>query len=280
MAAVTGFDGPVTAVTVDVFPGRSALIAVTGCVTSGRLARRGVTASFVTRGTLVALPSRNMSRIWGSNVVESVCAGCGKKLPRREGRGRPATYHGPACRQRARRARLAADPARADLLALLDHAGRAVADARRAATTGEDARAALAELTAVIELAEAALPDAAAAIPSTKVEGLHEHAAKPTVMESAPPETRPVTREDVIDVDTVRVERGRDFEISGSYRVLAGDSILLGYVARDRRRRWGARTAATMLNVPGGPWRTRQDALAGLLLNGGIRTAKMWKPQS
>jgi hypothetical protein len=77
----------------------------------------------------------------------------------------------------------------------------------------------------------------------------------------------------VIDVATVRVERGEDFESSGTYRVLAGDSILLGYLGRDRRRRWEARTAATVLTVPGGPWRTRQDALVGLLLNSSIRTS-------
>jgi hypothetical protein len=84
---------------------------------------------------------------------------------------------------------------------------------------------------------------------------------------------RPVTREDVIDVDTVRAERSEDFEVSRTYRVLASDSILLGYVARGRRRSWEARTAATTLTVRGGPWRTRQDALVGLLLNGGIRTS-------
>lgn len=59
-----------------------------------------------------------------------------------------------------------------------------------------------------------------------------------------------MTRKDVIDVDTVRVERGQDFEISGTYRVLAGNSILLGYLARDQRRRWEARTAT--LDIPRG----------------------------
>ncbi|KDN16424.1 hypothetical protein DV20_41160 [Amycolatopsis rifamycinica] len=97
-----------------------------------------------------------------------------------------------------------------------------------------------------------------------------------------------MTGEDLIDFDTVRVERINEFENLGTYRVLAGDSILLGYLGRDRRRRWkaclrsrsagAARTAATSLAVPGGPWRTRQDALVGLLLNGSIRTADMQKP--
>ena len=44
-----------------------------------------------------------------------VCAGCGKPMPSRSRRGRPATYHGPTCRQRAHWARPAADPNRADL---------------------------------------------------------------------------------------------------------------------------------------------------------------------
>ena len=206
-----------------------------------------------------------------------VCAGCGKTLPNPGGRGRPATYHGPACRQRARRARLAADPARADLLGLLDRAERAVAAARRAATSGADPRAALAELAGVAELANASHATEAAAAPHAEVERASASAAESTtvtkfVTDTIATEARPVTREDVIDVDTVRVERGEDFEFSGTYRVLAGDSIVLGYLARDQRRRWEARTAATTMTVPGGPWRTRQDALVGLLLNGGIRT--------
>jgi hypothetical protein len=161
---------------------------------------------------------------------------------------------------------------------LLDRAGRAVAGARRAVTSGEDARAALAELAAVAELAQVAQATDVAATSRVEVEARSAHATEPTVTESVTesfvPETRPVTREDLIDVDTVRVERGKDFEISGAYRVQAADSILLGYLGRDRRRRWEARTAATSLAVPGGPWRTRQDALVGLLLNGGIRTAE------
>ena len=64
----------------------------------------------------------------------------------------------------------------------------------------------------------------------------------------------------------MHLERGKDFKISRTYRVLAGDSILLGYLGRDRRRRWEARTAATFLTVPGGPQRTRKEALVILLL--------------
>lgn len=212
-------------------------------------------------------------------MPEPVCAGCGEMLPRSSGRGRPAAYHGPACRQRARRARLAADPACTSLLALLDRAGRAVAGARRAVTSGEDARAVL---TAVAELAQVAQATEVAATSRVEVEDSSAQVVEPTVTESVTespaPGARPVTREDVIDVDTVRTERGKDFEISGTYRVLAGDSILLGYLGRDRRRRWEARTAVTFLNVPGGPWRTRQEALVGLLLNGGVSVASTRKP--
>lgn len=209
-------------------------------------------------------------------MIGPVCGGCGKTLPHASGRGRPARYHGAACRQRARRARLAADPARADLLGLLDRAGRAVAAARHAALSGEDPGAALAELAAVAELVNT--PHLPHAVPARSAAPKHPAAPVPdkrpvteSVTNMGAPTVRPVTRKDMIDVDTVRVERGEDFEISGSYRVLAGDSILLGYLARDRRRRWEARTT-TALTVSGGPWRTRQDALVGLLLNGGIRT--------
>jgi hypothetical protein len=89
-----------------------------------------------------------------------------------------------------------------------------------------------------------------------------------------------MTHEDVVDVDTVRIERGEDFEVQGTYRVLAGDSILLGYLGRNQRRRWEARTATTALPVPGGPWHTRHDALIGLLLNGGIRTIPTPQPSN
>jgi hypothetical protein len=210
-------------------------------------------------------------------MANSVCAGCGKALPSRSGRGRPATYHGPACRQRARRARLATDPGRAELLSLLDQAGQAIATARRAVISGDNPHAALAELAATVESANASeAPDVTSALLAVAKRPPMPVAEPPTVTEfvteAAASKVRLVTHRDVIDVDTVRVERGEDFEISGTYRVLAGDSILLGYLARDRRRRWEARTATTALTVPGGPWHTRQDALVGLLLNSGIRT--------
>lgn len=126
------------------------------------------------------------------------------------------------------------------------------------------------------ELAEAAQVTHVAATPCAEMESVsaqgQESAVTKSITEWVAPEARPVTREDVIDVETVRVERGKDFEILGTYRVLAGDSILLGYLGRDRHRRWAARTAAAALTVPGGPWKTRQNALLGLLLDSGVRT--------
>lgn len=206
-----------------------------------------------------------------------VCAGCGKTLPPPTGRGRPATYHGPACRQRARRARLAANPDRSDLLTLLDRASQAVAAARRAAISGHNPAPALAEPATVAEIV--AVGHVADNAPGRRPTAEHS-ATDPveltpvthSVTEPIESQVRPATSQDLIDVDTVHVERSEDFEISGTYRALAGDSLLLGYLERDGRRRWQARTATTAVTVPGGPWRTRQDALVGLLLNGSIRT--------
>jgi hypothetical protein len=142
--------------------------------------------------------------------------------------------------------------------------------------TGDDPRAALAELAAVAELAHFGhLPDRA--MLSATVECQPKRATTPNIVtesvtDSARPEARPVTCADVIDLDTVRIERGKDFESQGTYRVLAGDSIVLGYLGRDRRRRWEARTSTTALTVRGGPWRTRKDALVHLLMDGGFAT--------
>jgi hypothetical protein len=109
-----------------------------------------------------------------------ICAGCGKPLPRPSGRGRPATYHGPACRQRAHRARLTAEPGRAELLALLDRAGLAVAAARRAAMCGDDPHAALMELATVAELANVGLATDVAPPPNVATKHPSTHAPEPS----------------------------------------------------------------------------------------------------
>lgn len=76
---------------------------------------------------------------------------------------------GPACRQRAGRERLAAEPDRADLLTPLDRAGRALAAARHAGLSGDVPAAALMEL-AIAELANAGHTSDDAAVPSATVE--------------------------------------------------------------------------------------------------------------
>lgn len=55
---------------------------------------------------------------------------------------------------------------------------------------------------------------------------------------------------------------------SAEWRVLAGDldtPIQVGTVKRGRRGRWEALTASLVDEVPGGPWRSRQDAVVHLL---------------
>ena len=59
-------------------------------------------------------------------------------------------------------------------------------------------------------------------------------------------------REDVIDVDMVRVKRGKDLEISGVYHMLAGYPVLLHCCGCDRRPRWEVRTAAKTLTLSDG----------------------------
>jgi hypothetical protein len=73
-----------------------------------------------------------------------VCGGCGGLLPERSGsRWRPARYHGAACRQRARRARMATEPGPVELLAVAERTERAAGALRRAVTVSGDIRAAL-----------------------------------------------------------------------------------------------------------------------------------------
>jgi hypothetical protein len=80
---------------------------------------------------------------------------------------------------------------------------------------------------------------------------------------------RAVTAVEVIDSDSVRVVRGSNFEVSGSYHALAvvgDDEVLIGSVQRSGRAAWQALTPS-FIRLTGGPWRTRQDALVQLLLN-------------
>jgi hypothetical protein len=153
--------------------------------------------------------------------------------------------------------------------------------ARRAAISGGDPAPALLELAALVEAlcVEAAEPVASDPNGVDHPSGRSEVAQEP-VTEKVTEFDRVVPRLaspiDKIDLDTVRVARCDDFEVSGSYRVLAGDDespVLLGFVARGRGKAWEARTATTGVRISGGPWRTRQDALVRLLMDSGIRTA-------
>jgi hypothetical protein len=73
-----------------------------------------------------------------------------------------------------------------------------------------------------------------------------------------------------IDPDTVRLERSADYDVTGTWRVLAGpadDPMLVGFVRNSGRgKHWEARTPS-LITVSGGPWRTRQDALVHLVFN-------------
>lgn len=84
----------------------------------------------------------------------ATCQGCGEPLPPPSPRGRPARYHGSACRQRARRARLRAQANDQDWTAL-EGVDVAIADLRRLMATGRDPRPALTRLlTAALGIAD------------------------------------------------------------------------------------------------------------------------------
>jgi hypothetical protein len=210
-----------------------------------------------------------------------------------------ARYHGPACRQRARRARLAVDPDRAQLLALAQRAEHAALALRRAVTTGQDHDAAVAEWLAAADALAATLSDGAHD-ESTPVNGATTPQDSPvtkSVTETVPcpaaPEPaqhstgsaqrsgNPATnqaarrrhttqqqRPQPIDPDTVRLERSGDYDLTGTWHVVAGpanDPIPVGFVRRnDLGKRWQARTPA-LVAISGGPWRTRQDAVLHLV---------------
>jgi hypothetical protein len=222
--------------------------------------------SYVTEVKVTCGLSRNTSQM-RVGMMQVLCGGCGKALPVRSGMaGRPATYHGATCRQRARRARLAAEPDRAALLAGLEDVGHALSTARRAVLTDHDAHAALKQLRAAVT----ALAPGAAPQPQPQPQPV----TKP-VTESAdrhatvnPDQPRPVTPADQIDPDTVQVQRCPDFQYSGRYYTLAtarSETVLLGILKRSFPTGWVAMTP-WLVTLSGGPWRTRQDALVQLLL--------------
>lgn len=219
-----------------------------------------------------------------------LCVGCGQSLPERAARGRPARYHGPACRQRARRTRLDLDPGRAALLAVAERAEHAAIALRRAVTTGQDHDAATAELiataTALADRPNATPPQPnpvtdTAAPPRPSVPEPHPQPAGPAQQPSSSV-TKKVTKQAAnqhpnqprrpqpIDPDTVRLQRSTDYDLTGTWQVLAGPTdhpITVGTVRRTGlSKQWEARTPA-LLTISGGPWHTRQDALIHLVLN-------------
>lgn len=231
-----------------------------------------------------------------------VCAGCGQPLTPRPGRGRRTQYHDATCRQRARRARLAAAHAPAwEALARLEAAAAAT---RRAMTTGAEAQAAIGDLQA----AAAELAACYGSPPSTpgtithvteKVTGTsgsngetRQHHTAPAVTENVTPlrqrTTRRATRgdaagptlpgpataterpslelDDPLDTSTVRMERGQG---PGTWVVICGqegNERVVGYLMHDLRRprAWAARGAGYE-PILGGPWNTRETALVQLI---------------
>lgn len=220
------------------------------------------------------------------------CAGCGSPLPAGSGRGRPARYHNAACRQRARRARLAT--ANSELLDALAAVESATSEVRRAVLAGESPNEAGHQLAwAAAKLAQRlGLPhpgsatEPAAGRPVTKYVTPPSNETEPPrpapasdvtkpVTEKPRPARRPRTRPTapaLLDLETVRQERSTD-PLRPGWRVLAGPAgapVLVGFlepvysVTGRRSSRWEARTERLTL-VSGGPWRNRTQALANLV---------------
>ncbi|WP_192909761.1 hypothetical protein [Gandjariella thermophila] len=189
-----------------------------------------------------------------------------------------------------------------ELLAVAERAERAAGALRRAVTASgdidtavQDLLAAAAALTALHEPApDEATPDTRARV----TKPITEEAGQPTlVVPAAEPEDHPMPEADQlgklvtkkvtksrtrpppvratsptpidVDVDTVRLERSSDYNITGTWRVLAGtedDPLVLGFLRREGiYRKWVARTV-TAVKVSGHK-PTRREALMALLLH-------------
>lgn len=230
-----------------------------------------------------------------------MCPGCGLPVGPGAGVGRRARYHGPACRQRARRARLATAPDRSALLDQVGRAEHALAVLRRDLLAGAslDVEVVAGELAALaarlrtravppapVDMPQSASGPAPTAVtepvtpnasgPAAPVAKSRRRPAAPVDSEPIPPIPPAWTAGVVggvdiaaVDLDTVRVERAGGYEISGAWAVLAGpadDPVRLGTLHRTggRGSRWQARTD-TGIPAGGGPWSSRQDALVGLV---------------
>lgn len=229
-----------------------------------------------------------------------ICTGCGRELPARASRGRPARFHNAACRQRAHRARHASR--HHDVLAALTELEAAASELRRALLAGGDTTEGGSRLAAASTAVGALLPDATpTASPSTEppvaepvTKSVTEPRAKASAAEPSasaparapqrePAATRPfrsvtkrLTKRDrpaPIDLNTVRVERNPD-PSGRTWRVLAGDAdnpTLVGYVesahtvhGTRNSRRWTILTAE-LLPITSRAARNRTQAVAALL---------------
>jgi hypothetical protein len=190
------------------------------------------------------------------------CGGCGQPLPARAGPGRPARYHNAACRQRAHRVQRGlrtTQPDNAALLAAADRTEQTVRALRAAVITGHDLPAAitivLAAAARLVELCHARPTTPPAPLPRAIGPDRNGH------------DLRLLTPADPIDPSTVRLERNPD-RATGGWRVLTKQPdgpAVAGLLTRALTgTAWQARTPQRIL-VPGGPWRTRRDALTHLL---------------
>jgi len=80
-----------------------------------------------------------------------------------------------------------------------------------------------------------------------------------------------------VNPDTVRLQRSPDYDLTGTWRALAGPAghpIVVGTVRRTGLgKQWEARTPE-LVAINGGPWRTRQDALIHLVQDRQQATAR------
>lgn len=223
-----------------------------------------------------------------------VCLGCGEPLPPGSPRGRRARYHGAACRQRARRARLQAGGSRS--WEAVERADAAMAAVRRTLSSGTDPQQAIQDLlTAVTDLAEAhgiaariptedtpaadtpepdvtecitePVPSDSRSVPAKDEQ--EEMTAETTALPRSRQLPRPIGRTEMVDLDTVRMERSSDFEQTRRWIVLcgAGENVrLIGYLdsGGTKAKKWQA-LGPMLTRVSGGPCRTKQDALLRLL---------------
>lgn len=218
--------------------------------------------------------SRNKSRL--DRAVQMLCPGCGQPLTDRVGneRGRRPRYHGPACRQRARRARITNQHGEA--LKALEAVESAASALRAALLAGADPTRSVEDLRAAADAVALSLahptqtPPAERVTESVTVDNADAESTQTPVRDRPVPKPK---RRKPFDVDSVRLERSTDPARPG-WRILAGpvdDPTVIGLLEPALTRNgnrgggWRATTYPLLLTVPGGPWKRRQDALIRLV---------------